>query len=107
MPLLRRVANVLTSLAVGVAARAPVRDTQCGMRLLSGRALRDITFPGGGYDAETLHLRACLAAGVAVAWVPIPALYGDERSSFRAVRDGIAVGKAAIRRPGRSAATGH
>jgi glycosyltransferase involved in cell wall biosynthesis len=99
MPLLRRIANIVASLTVSVAARARVRDTQCGMRLLRGRALREIRFPGGGFEAETVHLRACLAAGVAVTWVPIPALYQGEQSAFRAVRDGSAVLRAATQRP--------
>lgn len=98
MPMLRRIANLLASLTVGIAMRAKVRDTQCGMRLLRGRALQEIPFPGGGFEAETVHLKDCLAAGVTVAWVPIPALYGDERSAFHAVRDGVAVFRAAARR---------
>lgn len=98
MPLHRRLANIMASLTVSVAARVRVRDTQCGMRLLAGSALREIPFPGGGFEAETAHLRACLAAGVAVTWEPIPALYGGERSSFRALRDSIAVLRAATGR---------
>ena len=73
-----------------------IRDTQCGMRLLRGRALHEVEFPHGGYEAETVHLRRCLAAGVEVAWVPIPAISGDERSSFRPVRDGVRVLRAAV-----------
>ena len=62
-----------------------MRDTQNGMRLLRGRALA--TFPAGGYEAETIHLRRVLRDGVPVAWVPIPAIYAEEQSSFRAGRD--------------------
>lgn len=100
MPVARRIANLVASVVVSVAARTRVRDTQCGMRLLRGRALLDVRFPPGGYEAETTHLKACLERGVAVRWVPIAAVYGDEESSFRAVRDSIAVLRAAARRRG-------
>ena len=66
-----------------------MRDTQNGMRLLRGRALA--TFPAGGYEAETIHLRRVLRDGVPVAWVPIPAIYAEEQSSFRAGRDSAKV----------------
>ena len=77
--------------------RLPHRDGLRGlaMRLLTRRALYDIAFPGGGFEAETLHLKACLRAGVPVAWVPIPALYAGEPSSFRSVRDSLVVLRAA------------
>ena len=97
MPLQRRLTNRATSFLLSLAAGAPVRDSQCGMRLLRGRALHDVPFPEGRYEAETVHLKRRLRAGVPVAWVPIPALYRDERSSFRALRDGARVLRAALR----------
>lgn len=98
MPVLRRAANQIASLAVRLTTGRDVRDTQCGMRLLRGRALEEISFPGGGYEAETVHLKQCLAAGVRVAWVPIPALYGTESSSFRPLLDSAVVLRAALAR---------
>jgi SRSO17 transposase len=59
------------------------------MRLIRGRAL-DL-LPGGGFEAETRHLRRALTADVAVAWVPIPAIYGESESSFRTGRDSLRV----------------
>lgn len=87
MPWQRRVMNRLASALLSLATRRAVRDSQCGMRLLRGRALTDIQFPGGGYEAETVHLKRCLCAGVPVAWVPIPARYTGGLSSFRPLRD--------------------
>jgi glycosyltransferase involved in cell wall biosynthesis len=97
MPLMRRFANVVTCGLVAAAGRARVRDTQCGMRLMRAEVLREVPPPVGEYEAETTHLRRCLAAGLGVAWLPIPALYGAEPSSFRPVRDGIKVLQAAVR----------
>jgi Glycosyl transferase family 2 len=86
MPWQRRLANRASRRLLELSAGVPVRDTQCGMRLLRGRAL-DLRLDGDGYEAETRHLKTALARGLAVVWVPIPAIYGDEPSSFRALRD--------------------
>ena len=97
MPRERRLANRLASLALSAVTRRRVRDTQCGMRLLRGRALHEVRFPEGGYEAETVHLKRCLRAGVAVEWVPIPTLYAGEESSFRSLRDTARVLRALLR----------
>ena len=44
-----------------------------------------------------MHLRRVLRAGFSVGWVPMPAIYGAERSSFRAGRDSAAVLWALVR----------
>jgi Glycosyl transferase family 2 len=90
MPWQRRIANVATSRLVSLAAGVRVRDTQCGMRLLCGRALQE-GFEEGGYESETRQLKRCLRAGISVAWVPIPAIYEGAASSFRPVRDSLRV----------------
>jgi dolichol-phosphate mannosyltransferase len=95
MPVPRRLANRATRRAFRLVTGREVRDTQNGMRLLRGRALE--TLPTGGYEAETAHLRRVLREGRAVAWVAIPAIYGTERSSFRAGRDGARVLWALVR----------
>jgi len=100
MPLPRRIANRATRTLFELATGRDVRDTQNGMRLLRGRALE--TLPSGGYEAETEHLRRVLRAGVPVAWVAIPAIYGDERSSFRPARDSARVLWALVRPLGQS-----
>jgi dolichol-phosphate mannosyltransferase len=89
MPTHRRAANRTARRLFQLRTGNHVRDTQNGMRLIRGRAL-DL-LPGGGFEAETRHLRRALDADVAVAWVPIPAIYGDGRSSFRTGRDSLRV----------------
>jgi hypothetical protein len=91
MPKHRRVTNAMTNWLLSLVTRTRVSDSQCGMRLLRGRALTEVAFPGGGYEAETRHLRACLRAGLTVAWVRIPAIYPGGKSSFRPLRDGLRV----------------
>ena len=90
MPWVRRVANSVSNRLLSRATRAPIPDGQCGMRLLRGRALT-IPFPGGRYEAETRHLKACLQAGLKVTWVSIPTIYRNERSAFRPIRDSARV----------------
>jgi glycosyltransferase involved in cell wall biosynthesis len=94
IPLERRLANVAAAAGMTVAARRRVRDTQCGMRLIRGRALVEVPPPEGGFEAETAHLKRCLRARVPVAWVPIPAIYEGEPSAFRPLRDGARIARA-------------
>ena len=89
MPLQRRLANRSSRLLLQLATGGDVRDTQNGMRLLRRSALA--SFPAGGYEAETRHLKRALRDGLSVAWVPMPAIYGEENSSFRAGRDSVRV----------------
>ena len=68
-------------------ARFATRRTACGCS--AGRALGAAP-PSGGYEAETLHLpprpprRRAASPGS-----PIPAIYGEERSSFRPATDSL------------------
>ena len=91
MPWHRRLPNRVASGLLAAITRTRIPDSQCGMRLLRGRALHEIPFPGGRFEAEMRYLKRCLAAGVRVAWVPIPAVYEGHPSSFRPVRDGARV----------------
>ena len=91
MPVMRRLANGIASGALSALTGAHIPDSQCGLRVLRGRALFACEYPPGRYEAETRHLKRCLRAGVSVAWVPIPAVYEGQRSSFRPMRDGARV----------------
>ena len=91
MPWERRLMNRLSSRLLAALTRRHVPDSQCGMRVLRGRALHHIDFPGGRYEAETRHLKRCLREGLDVTWVAIPTVYGDQPSSFRPLRDSARV----------------
>jgi glycosyltransferase involved in cell wall biosynthesis len=96
MPWQRRFANRVSQRLLELATGRPVRDTQSGMRLLRGRSL-ELPLAGDGYEAESRQLKAALVAGLDVAWVPIPAIYGGERSSFRPISDSVRVLSALVR----------
>lgn len=97
MPLVRRVSNLVASQLLAARTGVEVSDSQCGMRLLRGRALHEFPPGRGGYEAESEHLKRCLLAGVSVEWVPIPAIYDGEASSFRGLRDGARVAWTLVR----------
>jgi len=99
LPIQRRLMNKAASAILGLTTGRKVRDSQSGMRLLRGRALVHTPFPGGRYEAETRHLKAALVNDLRVEWVPIPAIYGGERSSFRAAADTMRVLAALLARP--------
>jgi glycosyltransferase involved in cell wall biosynthesis/predicted MFS family arabinose efflux permease len=94
MPRIRRVSNALSTWALSLVVRRRLRDTQNGMRLFRAEALRDVRLPAGRYEAETSHLKALIRSGRDVAWVPMPAIYGGEPSSFRSVVDTLRVARA-------------
>ncbi|MFL5971099.1 MAG: glycosyltransferase family 2 protein [Gaiellaceae bacterium] len=96
MPWQRRLANQVSQRVLELTTGRLVRDTQSGMRLLRGRAL-DLPLPGDGYEAESGQLKTALVDGLDVTWVPIPTVYGGERSSFRPIRDSARVLAALIR----------
>lgn len=96
MPRLRRAGNDGVSALLAVLARQRMPDTQCGMRLFRARALERVPLPRGGFEAETEHLVRAAAAGLRIAWVPIPAVYDGESSDFRPLRDSLAVLRAAL-----------
>lgn len=101
MPLKRRLANQTSRRLLEVTTGHRVRDTQSGFRVLRGRAL-ELPISGNGYEAESRHLKSLLVRDVDVAWVPIPAIYGDERSGFRSIRDSARVVAALLGPVGRS-----
>jgi membrane-associated phospholipid phosphatase len=94
MPVHRRAGNRAASLALLARTRRWVPDTQNGMRLFRTDALRSAPPVRGGYEAESRHLRALLAAGRRVGRVEVPTIYDGEPSHFRPLADTVRVGRA-------------
>jgi membrane-associated phospholipid phosphatase len=91
MPFSRRIANAASSWSLSAVVGRRLRDTQNGMRLFRADALRAVEPPPGRYEAETRHLKALIRSGREVGWVPMPAIYDGEPSSFRSLRDSARV----------------
>lgn len=87
MPWTRRCTNAVSSALLTLVTGRRMLDSQCGMRLYRREALERAPLPPGRYEAETRHLRCALRAGLAVGWVPIPAIYDGEQSAFRPITD--------------------
>jgi membrane-associated phospholipid phosphatase/predicted MFS family arabinose efflux permease len=96
MPLARRAANAASSWALSLAVGRRLRDTQNGMRLFRASALRAVPPSPGRYEAETRHLKQLIRSGREVGWVPMPAIYDGEASSFHAVADTWRVTRAVL-----------
>jgi glycosyltransferase involved in cell wall biosynthesis len=87
MPWSRRLGNrVLSALAARLLGEKELKDAHCGYTAISGRLLRRI-------DLESLHsgygvyvdilARVKSVSDARIAYVPVEALYGSERSHFR------------------------
>ena len=96
MPPLRRLANAVSTSVLSLVVRRRLRDSQNGMRLFRANALRAVPPVLGRYEAETRHLKAIVRSGRDIAWVPMPAIYAGEASSFRAIADTVRVMRAVI-----------
>src|SRR6185295_3405190 len=79
----------------------PMRDTQSGFRVYPVALFDEVRTRRGGFVFETEILLAAAARGWAVQEVPVAALpRGAERSRFRPLRDGVAIGAFLARRVG-------
>lgn len=87
VPAARYHANRIGSRALSWFVGAPIRDSQCGFRLVRLAALRGIPLRSRGYDIETEMLVKLRRKGARVVSVPITAVYASERSKLRPVRD--------------------
>lgn len=96
MPRLRRAGNDAVSALLSALTSQRMPDTQCGMRLFRATVLERLPLPRGGFEAETQHLARAAAAGLRIAWVPIPAVYDGETSDFRPLRDSLRMLRAAL-----------
>jgi len=74
MPLPRIISNTLTSLVISLFTKQLVRDSQCGYRLLQGKALALTPGdPGFMYESEQLFLAA--RSGLKIGFVDISTIY--------------------------------
>jgi membrane-associated phospholipid phosphatase/MFS family permease len=91
MPIIRRITNSVSSGLLSLLTRRRLPDSQSGMRLYRTELLERVPLPGGGYEAETRHLKAAVQAGASVGWAPIPAIYNGSPSYFRPLADSARV----------------
>ena len=87
MPASRYHANRLGSVVLSWFVGVRLRDTQCGFRIFRVDTLRRLRLRATGYEIETEMLVKVRRRGGRLASVPITAVYGNEQSKLRPVRD--------------------
>lgn len=80
MPFARRISNALTSFLVSARTGTTIPDSQSGFRLIGREVLEHVHVRSSGYEAETELLLKAVRSGFRVASVPVPAIYGGEKS---------------------------
>jgi glycosyltransferase involved in cell wall biosynthesis len=96
MPWPRRVCNALAASAVSVCAGRRFTDSQSGYRAMRTSALGMIAPTGDRYEYETDFLIQAARAGLRIATVPVPTIYGAP-SHFRQLEDTVRVARTICR----------
>ena len=87
MPASRYYANRMGSRVLSWFVGLRLQDTQCGFRIFRLDALRAIRLTASGYEIETEMLVKLRRRGGTITSVPITAVYANEKSKLRPVRD--------------------
>lgn len=87
MPRIRRLTNRFMSWTLSRLAGRRLADSQSGYRLVRLSAWERARPRRPGFAAESEFLVQAARAGLRIAEVPVSAIYGDERSHIRPVRD--------------------
>ena len=82
MPFRRRIPNKIGKALFSLAVGQNIPDNQSGYRLLDRDLMgRMLSSSEAGYHFEVEMIAVCIAENLAIEWVPIPTIYGDEKSS--------------------------
>jgi glycosyltransferase involved in cell wall biosynthesis len=87
MPWLRVAVNRFTSAVVSALAGTRVTDSQSGFRWISSDVLRAVRLESQRFDAESEILIKAARRGFRIVEIPVPAIYGNEVSRIRPLRD--------------------
>ncbi len=97
MPWHRRVSNAVSAAAVSMCAGCDIADSQSGYRAFRPERLAALEPRGDRYEYETDLLIQAARAGLRIAWVRIPTIYGAP-SHFRPLRDSMRIAQTMVRR---------
>lgn len=89
MPTARRWTNQLMSWIVSALTRQQIPDSQCGLRVISRRALETVRLTTTRFELETEVLLAAARQGWVIRSVPIRTIYDHHASHIRPVWDGM------------------
>ncbi len=89
MPVVRVFVNWFTSWIISRLAGRRIEDSQSGYRYVSSRVLESVRLEGSRYDLESEILVKAARNGFAIDSIPIPTVYGDEKSSIKPLKDAL------------------
>jgi len=89
MPWLRRVVNLLMSRMLSNAAGIWLPDSQCGFRLMRLSAWSALALETKHFEIESEVLMGFVARRFSIAFVPVKAIYNNERSKIHPMRDTV------------------
>jgi glycosyltransferase involved in cell wall biosynthesis len=89
MPIVRIYVNRFTSWVVSRLAGQRIEDSQSGYRYISSRVLEAVRLEGSRYDLESEILVKAARKGLVIESIPIPTVYGEEKSSIKPLKDAI------------------
>jgi len=89
MPLVRVFVNWFTSRVVSWLAGRRIEDSQSGYRYVSARVLEEVRLEGERYDLESEILVKAARKGFVIDSIPIPTVYGEEKSSIKPLKDAV------------------
>jgi glycosyltransferase involved in cell wall biosynthesis len=87
MPWDRRFSNWITSQTLSLVTGRPLRDVQCGYRMIRMTAIEGLTIRSNHYDFETEMLLSLADRGARIGWMPIMTRYHDSESSINRLMD--------------------
>ena len=87
IPWLRRCVNVWMSQQISMLADCELPDSQCGFRLMNLEDWARLPVTASHYEIESEVVLLFARAGLAIEFVPIEAIYRDERTKIRPWRD--------------------
>ena len=87
MPALRRLTNRTMSLIISVIARQYIPDSQCGLRLLSSKVLKDMKLTASNYDIESELIFEAARRGYKIEYAPIKTVYSGQNSKINSFFD--------------------
>ncbi len=89
VPLLRRIANLSSSLVISLLSRRRISDSQTGFRAYSAELLRRIKLQSSRYDLESEVIIKAARKGFRIGHARIQTIYGGEVSRFHNIKDSI------------------
>lgn len=89
MPFVRIMVNRITSWIVSRLAGQRIEDSQSGFRYIGSGVLETVELAGSRYDLESEILVKAAREGFVIDSVPIPTVYGAEKSSIKPAKDAM------------------